>query len=389
MNIPVTLSAPIMATYLSLIFTLCSLALLVTFILIDVLCKHSLWSSSADFAHNIQSESWVANYFFEFIASFSLVITALVQSTVYFGLSYSLGIGLVFVTSIGSAVPSMLKMIYSDPRPYWEFDEVRAISCETGWGNPSGHAMFTGSVWVCVALLCVYSRKVVACIAVLLWIALVGFDRVYLGVHFYSQVILGWCFGVVVAGGFLEVIERTFEQRKISLRLWEVLGCHFASILLLVLPILLYYVRHPHWDEAWTTRISNKCSIHYTLSKAESEALIETAVFSFFPGAVLGAYLSFRSSSLLEPPQIKAWKRFTLGLVSCIPLLCEGGSRNVQLVSLAKKYLVDSPWAGYSLTLIVSYASGIAYTFAVPLLFPSIKTHPYNALSASNPNRYD
>jgi hypothetical protein len=44
-----------------------------------------------------------------------------------------LAIHVVYLTDV-------LKLLYSDPRPYWKYSDVDGIRCSTGWGNPSGHA---------------------------------------------------------------------------------------------------------------------------------------------------------------------------------------------------------------------------------------------------------
>jgi len=45
-----------------------------------------------------------------------------------------------------------LKMTYHDPRPFWSSDDVKAFTCLTQYGNPSGHSMFTFGISMAVGL---------------------------------------------------------------------------------------------------------------------------------------------------------------------------------------------------------------------------------------------
>jgi len=37
---------------------------------------------------------------------------------------------------------AFLKTMHHDPRPFWENEGIRAGTCYTQFGNPSGHAVF-------------------------------------------------------------------------------------------------------------------------------------------------------------------------------------------------------------------------------------------------------
>ena len=80
-------------------------------------------------------------------------------------------------------VTSMLKMAYANDRPFWHYDFVDEIDCEQGWGNPSGHAMGSATVW---SLLVLKDKHPGASILVLVCIIVTGINRVYLGVHYFS-----------------------------------------------------------------------------------------------------------------------------------------------------------------------------------------------------------
>ncbi|MBR5830157.1 MAG: phosphatase PAP2 family protein, partial [Tidjanibacter sp.] len=45
-----------------------------------------------------------------------------------------------------------------------------------------------------------------------LWVLLVGYSRIYLGVHFLSQILFGWVLGALV-GGFVVWLLGKFGKR--------------------------------------------------------------------------------------------------------------------------------------------------------------------------------
>lgn len=92
----------------------------------------------------------------------------------------------------------LLKVVFARARPPIE-DRLIDVG---GASFPSGHAMLSTVVYglAAVILFRLYPR-VRARAAVLLWVpvlvVLIGLSRVYLGVHWASDVFFGWVFGVI------------------------------------------------------------------------------------------------------------------------------------------------------------------------------------------------
>lgn len=95
-----------------------------------------------------------------------------------------------------------LKSVFARPRP----DLALRLLSETSWSFPSGHSMvslclfgFLG--YVAATRMDGWRRTAVAAIAVA-FIALIGFSRIYLGVHYACDVLAGYLAGlpVLVAG---------------------------------------------------------------------------------------------------------------------------------------------------------------------------------------------
>lgn len=111
-----------------------------------------------------------------------------------------------------------LKHVFARPRP----PEAFRLITETGSSFPSGHAMtaacFYGFlIWV-VWQLCENKRlRNALCALLALVIAMVASSRVYLGVHYFSDVMGGICISVVYLIVFTTLVSRFFSHNE-SLR---------------------------------------------------------------------------------------------------------------------------------------------------------------------------
>jgi membrane-associated phospholipid phosphatase len=99
----------------------------------------------------------------------------------------------------GSAlIDWLLKGIFQRPRPHF----AHPLVVETGYSFPSGHAMESFVVYGMLAYLAVlWLRNWEACVAAVcgaaLVVVLIGFSRMYLGVHYFSDVVAGYAAGGV------------------------------------------------------------------------------------------------------------------------------------------------------------------------------------------------
>lgn len=100
----------------------------------------------------------------------------------------------------GTAISEGLKMGFNRPRP----DLVAHIVETTSMSFPSGHAMLSAAAYLTLGALIARTqerrrlRGYILGVAILLTL-LIGASRIYLGVHWPTDVLAGWCLGAAWA----------------------------------------------------------------------------------------------------------------------------------------------------------------------------------------------
>ncbi|KAM8888601.1 glucose-6-phosphatase a, catalytic subunit, tandem duplicate 1 [Synchiropus picturatus] len=144
---------------------------------------------------------------------------------IWFHLRQKTSLRLIWVAIIGDWLNLVLKWVLFGERPYWWVHETRfygaqrpptvqqfPITCETGPGSPSGHAMGAAGVWyvmITAVLAVATERKCPPLLYRFLWMLLCGLmccvglvvciARVYVAAHFPHQVVAGIMTGLAVA----------------------------------------------------------------------------------------------------------------------------------------------------------------------------------------------
>ena len=103
-----------------------------------------------------------------------------------------------FISAVGGSalLNFVLKNIFQRPRP--EFPQ--AFTIESGFSFPSGHAMISFVFYGAITFLIFSSlktkwNKVLAACIFLLLTTFIGISRLYIGVHYLTDVVAGWAAG--------------------------------------------------------------------------------------------------------------------------------------------------------------------------------------------------
>ena len=237
---------------------------------------------------------------------------------IYWSVDRKLGLRLAIFLPLVASLNSILKQAFHAPRPYWLDPGIKAIKVSNGFGMPSGHAQ-ASIVWIYAGVL--LKTRWTWIIAVLV-VFMIGLSRIYLGVHFPSQVLMGWLIGILMLVVFIRAEAKVldwFLNLRFSSQLLLIGGV--SALILLLGWVIVIIFRKWEIPASW---IENS-SVYFSGSN-------ETVRFSVgmgaiagnagaFLGTALGAILSHRQGGFDSGGSL--WKRFLrslAGLIICASL---------------------------------------------------------------------
>jgi membrane-associated phospholipid phosphatase len=152
---------------------------------------------------------------------------------IFWCVDFAVGARLAFIFLLSAYTNAGLKDLFAHPRPF-DLDPTVKLHEAEGYGLPSGHSQAAVVVWGTIAA--GFRRTWLWIVAILLMV-LIGFSRIYLGVHFPTDVLGGWAVGAVFLMAYLALEPRVIAWlRRASLVVQLVLAVAAPLALLLVHP---------------------------------------------------------------------------------------------------------------------------------------------------------
>lgn len=153
---------------------------------------------------------------------------------VYWCVSAKRGLQLGVLVIGGDAINVLVKLLVAAPRPYWFGDPILVLSTDTSFGMPSSHAQNALAAWLFLAMVAAPRFGKARCYqAAAIVIAMVSLSRIVLGVHFFSDVLVGWVIGLL----WLRVVLRKWDPVMRSFR-----KSPFAERILVAVAIVATYL---------------------------------------------------------------------------------------------------------------------------------------------------
>lgn len=279
------------------------------------------------------SASWLITIFKGITFLGNTEFYLIVMPALFWCIDATLGIRTGILLLVGGGLNSILKFAFQWPRPFWVTSRVTNLAKGISFGFPSGHAQNAASLW---GLIGTSIRNKWFKWIVVLFIFLIGFSRIVLGVHFTHDVLVGWLVGALLLWVFLKLEQSVADWFKEKSLPVQVLALGLATSLLLIPAVLLV----PPFDpppvpQTWIEGAGEVIEpYHY-------EGLLTTA--GAFFGLGLGVILLTRSGGFdAGGPVWQRVLRYLVGLVGVLALYLGLGSifpDEIDLISYTLRFI--------------------------------------------------
>lgn len=240
-----------------------------------------------------------------------------VAPAVFWCIDVQLGLRLALTLMVSGALNATLKYAFHGPRPYWVATEVHAYGAETTFGVPSGHAQNAAALWGRLAD-ALRRRWIWALLIVLIF--LIGLSRLYLGMHFLHDVIVGWLVGALLVWVLIAIepfILSRLKKMSVAERVLWAFGFSLGMLLIGASAALGVSLSRWQLPITWIQYAAQKTPGAEIIAPLSLSHLISQA--GAFFGISLGAILlSARGGFHAGGPYWQRGVRFFIGLVGVL-----------------------------------------------------------------------
>jgi membrane-associated phospholipid phosphatase len=242
----------------------------------------------------------------------------LVMPLLYWCVDAGLGARVAALLVASNSLNGLVKLALHLPRPYWIDTRVQVMSVETSYGLPSGHAQNATAIWGALAA---HLRRAWTWVAALAVILLISLSRVYLGVHFPTDLLGGWIIGGALLFAFVRW-DRPVTAWLRSLALWLQIGLALAvSLIYLALAAGIVAALAPTPDPATWEQNAILAAPPEEGAPATAPRSLEGVTTSAGTLLGLGAALALAAHSArfdARGPLVRRGLRFAVGLAGTL-----------------------------------------------------------------------
>jgi membrane-associated phospholipid phosphatase len=246
--------------------------------------------------------------FFSFLGSEDFFM--LVLPVLYWCVDSLLGIRVAIVLLLSTNLNATLKLAFHDPRPYWYSPSVQGLVTEPSFGFPSNHGQNAILLW---SILASALRKWWGWLVAALLIFLIGISRIYLGVHFPHDTLLGWLIGGLILWLTFRFWDPITARVKKLGTGWQILAAFLVSLIAILLPLIPYvWLKVTNWQppQSWAGYASQAFSLQGVMSSAGT-------IFGLLVGLI---WLAHRGRFQIKGAWWKLVLRFLLGIAGVLAL---------------------------------------------------------------------
>lgn len=234
-------------------------------------------------------------------------LPTLTCALIYWCIDFRIGIYLLSLISFNRFFTHFLKMIACVYRP-WVLDSrihpsELAIPYAKGYSFPSGHSAMSSSVFGGIAY--IFNKHKFLSFALICLVLLIGFSRLWLGVHSPQDVICGLLIGFVLVFAVSPLINWAEKDSKRYLILLAII-----DILVIAALIYTYFFAAYRMDYVSGTLLVNPQNLRY----------VNVVEFGYGLGLINGCYLCRRFCPF-DPKDTPLKQRIIRGIVGTIGII--------------------------------------------------------------------